>query len=114
MVDWFVDLRSTLSAFDRLFGYNPIKVVGITRSTKWAGQISSHCTYREASSGGEIVSFPAYRSDVKGYERSILKRSINFRPKIRFGKSQMAISVALLTQLLQGIKNPGRLTRFGR
>jgi hypothetical protein len=99
VVDWFVDIRGALLALDRVVNSVPYEIVAYTRSysytlsTQSFLDISSPC-------GGAVAS-------LKGsYEYKLYERSDASFPGIlpfmkpHFGKSQAAISAALISQFL--------------
>jgi hypothetical protein len=99
VVDWFVDLRSVLRGFDTLFGVNPFKIIGFTRSVRWHATAYMDATNRETDYSS-IISWPAAEFQWKYYMRSIVKPRIQFRSNIRFGKNQLLLSASLITQFL--------------
>lgn len=103
VIDWFVDLRATLGALDKVVGFSPFQIVSFTRSKQY--HLTTHASFRSYSccNGGmlwEILSDHEYQH----YERSIVSaQSILPVWKPRVGKNQAAISVALISQMLTSI-----------
>jgi hypothetical protein len=103
VIDWFVDLRATLGALDRVVGFSPYQIVAFTRSKQY--HLTTHATLRGFSccNGGTIFSVSSDH-EYQHYERSIVSAQ-GFLPewKPRVGKNQAAISVALISQMLTSI-----------
>jgi hypothetical protein len=103
VIDWFVDLRGTLSALDRVVGFSPYQIVAFTRSRQY--HLTTHATLRGFSccSGANIFTVSSDH-EYQHYERSIVSAQ-GFLPvwKPRVGKNQAAISVALISQMLTSI-----------
>ena len=107
VVDWFVDLRSTLNTLDSALGSSPYAVESFTRSFSY-GLAEDHFIETYSPCNGALVqSFRSATYECKHYERSNVSGSqlVSWNP--RFGKNQAAISAALITQAL--LKIPGAM-----
>jgi hypothetical protein len=100
MVDWFVDLRGVLRKIDEAVGFTPYEIVSFTRSfsyhleSSWQAKIYSPCN------GSVIQLFPKGTIEFKHYDRSMASGDSKVVWKPRFGKSQAAITAALIAQML--------------
>ena len=103
VIDWFVDLRATLGALDRVVGFSPYQIVAFTRSKQY--HLTTHATLRGFSCcNGGVIFQVSSDHEYQHYERSIVSAQ-GFLPvwKPRVGKNQAAISVALISQMLTSI-----------
>jgi hypothetical protein len=101
VVDWFVDLRGVLNAVDNVVGSSPYEIVSFTRSFSYHLESSFQLQNFSACDGTSVIqTWPRCTSEMKHYERSLVSNnhSISWIPQ--FGKSQAAISAALISQKL--------------
>jgi len=104
VVDWFVDLRGALQKIDSLMGVTPYQVISFTRSFNYHLANSWQGVYKSPCNGSVIQTVPVGSCECKLYERSLASTSTNLVMwKPRFGKSQAAISAALISQSLSKI-----------
>jgi hypothetical protein len=105
VVDWFVDLRGVLDSIDKLVGFNPYEVVSMTKSYTYDLREVGMTTFRSPCGGhGVITQTPKSSVRHRHYERNLVSGEDypSWRP--RFGKSQAAISAALIGQQLSRIR----------
>jgi hypothetical protein len=103
VADWFVDMRGFLRQADNLMGAQPYDVVGFTRSFSYELESSFVIDFRTTCGGnGTLTKGPLGSVGFKHYERTLASVSptlyVAWKP--HFGKSQAAISAALIAQYL--------------
>lgn len=101
VLDWFVDLRGTLSAIDDAVGGIPFDIVNFTRSYSYELAANVDHTFRETCAGGVLSKSNVGQVRYLHYERIPVSTSSSkplWNP--RFGKNQAAISAALIGQQL--------------
>jgi hypothetical protein len=104
VVDWFVDLKGTLDALDKLVGVTPYDVVSFTRSFTYQLATDVFITRKSPCTGGVLFDQSLGSCDFSHYERKPIDASsplIRWQP--HFGKNQAAISAALIAQQLARI-----------
>jgi hypothetical protein len=104
VVDWFVDLKGTLDALDKMVGVTPYQVVSFTRSFSYQLATDVFFTRRSPCNGGILFDQALGSCDFCHYERKPIDASsplIRWQP--HFGKNQAAISAALIAQQLARI-----------
>jgi hypothetical protein len=101
VVDWFVDLRGSLTKLDSLLGSEPYEVIGFSRSFSFHLQNELQFVNQNGCTGGDLWTSPQAQSVYKYYER-IPVSDVNSIPvwRPRFGKSQAGITAALISQQL--------------
>jgi hypothetical protein len=104
VADWFVDLRGTLNAVDRAIGAEPFVLKAATRSFTY--NLVTRCSRQNCSpcDGSLITQWPESIIAHKHYDRSPVSASAMPRWKPRFGKSQAAVSAALILQQLSKLR----------
>jgi hypothetical protein len=102
VVDWFVDLRSLLSKADSFIGFNPYEIVSFTKSVSYEFETQTQLTGHSPCDGSTILSVESSHR-YKHYERSLVGASPLVVSNPRFGKSQAAVSAALISQALSSI-----------
>jgi hypothetical protein len=116
VVDWFVDLRGVLRKIDDAVGFSPFTIKSFTRSfsyhleSSWQARFYSPC-----NPAAVIQVYPRGTVEFKHYDRSLVSAP-GFLPswKPRFGKSQAAISAALISQMLSKanwVRNVSKVVR---
>jgi hypothetical protein len=107
VVDWFVDLRGFLRQLDNMLGFEPYKIVALSRSYQYDLRTDvTMMTYRSCPGNALTFKGPAGWVEFKHYERSpvsITPNLVSWKP--RFGNNQAGISAALIGQYL------GKLTK---
>jgi hypothetical protein len=105
VVDWFVDLRGTLNAIDKVIGSEPFEVVGFSRSFSYTLQSEISYGNTNGCTGAELWRSPQAQQMYTNYERSPVS-SGGFAPvwRPRFGKNQASISAALISQQLSKLR----------
>lgn len=99
VVDWFVDVRGVLNGIDKLVGFRPFDIVSFTRSHSY--KVSTDAFLDINSPCGGSIATVRYTGEYIHYDRGLVSPStIKLAGKSRFGKNQMAISAALITQAL--------------
>jgi hypothetical protein len=103
VADWFLDLRGLCRAADSLVGYSPYEIVSFTRSESYhlATDVFqdawSCCPAHENVSSCKIGSV-----EFKSYERSLVSPAASWPTwKPRYGKTQMALTAALIAQRMR-------------
>jgi len=105
VIDWFVDVRGALRAIDNVLGYSPYKVKSFTRSYGYHLTSSIRLRCFTPCSGAEIFNDNAGTVEYKHYERSVVSSVPTWpRWRPRFGKTQAALTAALMTQQLTKVK----------
>lgn len=108
VVDWLVDVRGALRAIDRTITALPYTVVGFTRSFSYELDSTVIHTYRTSCPGGDVLNQAVAGSVIHSfYERSnasVDPTWITWKP--RFGKTQAALSAALISQSLLKQESP--------
>lgn len=102
VVDWFVDLRTALSRADAFIGYHPYEIYSFTKSVSYELETQAWLTGHSPCNGSTILDIVS-KHRYKYYERSLVGSSPLATVNPRFGKSQAAISVALISQALSRI-----------
>lgn len=101
VADWFVDIKGSLDTLDAMLGVQPFKVKGFSRSLSYTLATDQFVRLKSPCSGGELDAWRMCTSECQHYERSAVSTSIPaglWKP--RFGKSQAAITAALISQNL--------------
>lgn len=101
VADWFVDFRGVLRAIDDVVRQVPYRVVDFTRSYSYKLLTGVNATGRNPCDGSTLYARNAGTIEYSHYERSLVSAKpsgIAWKP--RFGKSQAAVSAALITQYL--------------
>lgn len=105
VVDWFVDLRGALRALDNVVGHSPFEVVSFTRSLSYGLNTTSSIARYSPCSGQVLQSHWCMQAEYKHYERSLVPMTASLPTwKPHFGKSQAAISAALISQALSRLR----------
>jgi hypothetical protein len=103
IADWFVDIRGFLRQADSLMGSSPYDVVGFTRSFSYDLESSFTLDFRTTcAANATLTKGPLGTVGYKHYERTLASVSptLSVAWKPRFGKSQAAITAALIAQYL--------------
>jgi hypothetical protein len=105
VVDWFIDLRGMCRKIDETLGFSPFDVVNFSRSYSYEVETSKTLVWRSSSDGHVLNTLNAGYVIYKHYER-IPVSTDNILPiwRPRFGKSQAALSAALITQQLNKVR----------
>jgi len=104
VLDWFVDIRGPLRALDDAVRVSPYKVVSFTKSTVYNLVSEAFWDFYSPCGGTKIWTGRAHR-EFKHYERSVVNSQVLLPTSSgRFGKNQAAISAALITQALTGLR----------
>jgi hypothetical protein len=109
VLDWFVDLRGTLQALDKLVGSSPYKVSSFTRSYSYELQSDYYLETYSPCDGGLLQRLRQCSASYRHYERSAGVSSSalpSWNP--RFGKNQAGISAALIAQQLSKLAGAKR------
>jgi hypothetical protein len=104
VLDWFVDLKGTLDALDKVVGVEPYQVISFTRSFTYKLATDVFYTRRSPCNGGTYFDRSLGSCDFSHYERipvSTQQSLLRWSP--HFGKNQAAISAALIAQQLARI-----------
>jgi hypothetical protein len=107
VIDWFVDVRGALNGLDNLLGTSPWEVVSFTRSFSYGLRTQATCKTFSPCDSSVLMDFLTATAEYKSYERSLASGGPMPIWSPRFGKSQAAISAALITQAL--LKLPGAM-----
>jgi len=101
VVDWLVDVRGVASKIDKTLGFEPYEVISFTRSFSYRLTTQTWLELRSACAGNQLLHRSgAVNAEYSHYERSMVPETTSLSWKPRFGKSQAAISVALISQML--------------
>lgn len=113
MLDWLVDLRGVARAVDDLIGFDPVDIVSFTRSYGYHVSTETYHSYMNSCDGVPLFRRPLARVEYKHYERSLVSTG-GSPPRVRprLGKSQAAITAALIGQFLYG--NSDRVPKHER
>jgi hypothetical protein len=102
-VDWFVDLSSYIDALDNVLTGSTSKIHSISLSNHWAARFGvvrhSNSNWNSTLDGQETAF-----NRLSYYHRKPYMDSLSATPAGRFGKNQIALSGALLHQLVANLK----------
>jgi hypothetical protein len=104
VLDWFVDVSGMLRYVDRAIGFEPYQVVSFTRSRKVTVERNVSIQYFRTDTGASITT-GTHSLSCKEYTRDLVSGGSFAHWKPRFGKSQAAISAALITQALTSLRS---------
>jgi hypothetical protein len=109
VLDWFVDLRGTLQALDKLVGFSPYKVSSFTRSYSYELQSDYYLETYSPCNGSLLQRLRQCSASYRHYERSAgVSNSALPSWNPRFGKNQAGISAALIAQQLSKLAGAKR------
>lgn len=100
VVDWFVDIRGALNSLDSALGFSPYQIVSFTRSYRSHIGTDTFVDQINPCTGSVASSMKARLYEQEYYERTPVQGSSIVTLNPRFGKSQAAISAALISQQL--------------
>lgn len=104
VVDWFVDLRGALNTLDNIVGVAPYKVRSFTRSFGYDVSADVFMDTFSPCNGSPTFSCRLGSASYRHYERSMVSGGNLATWNPRFGKSQAAISAALISQSLSRLR----------
>lgn len=104
IADWFVDIRASLSALDRAIGFSPYRVVSLTLSKKFDGEVSCVREHYSPCNGTSIDNFVVGSVRSTMYTRSNVSQGFWPTWNPRYGKNQIGVTAALILQKLLKLK----------
>jgi hypothetical protein len=105
VADWFVDIRGLLNRIDDSIGATPFKIKSCTRSYTYHLVTDVRNVYRTPCGGTDISNRLCGSASYKSYTREVVSDpGLLLYPKIRFGKTQAALSAALIAQQLRKLR----------
>jgi hypothetical protein len=104
VVDWFVDLKGSLDALDKVVKAEPYQVISFTRSFTYKLATDIFYTRRSPCDGSIFFDRSLGSGEFSHYERiPVTAQQSLLRWSPHFGKNQAAISAALIAQQLARI-----------
>lgn len=108
IADWLVDMRGVLRNADKIIGHEPFEIVSFTRSFSYKLQTSQYHYYGNPcdSFAADLYNSIIGQAEYSHYERTLastMGSPIRWKP--RLGKTQAAISAALIAQALSKLRS---------
>jgi hypothetical protein len=102
VLDWFVDIRSTLDVIDKSIGAYPFEIMAFTRSFSYDCRTEVHVDLKSACGNGTLDSWRMFSASTKYYERTLVTDGWKL-PTLSgvFGKNQYSTAAALLASNLK-------------